>query len=72
MTIADPVGMAEIAERLAVPLNTVQTWRKRSQRGLPRARGTATPMPEPAVILTQTPIWRWKDIERWAQKTGRL
>ena len=56
----DPVGEAEIADRLGVKTRTVNVWR---QRGL---------LPEPEGQVSRRPVWRWKTIHEWATITGRL
>lgn len=55
-----PVGIIEIAERLGVKRQTVDTWRL---RGL---------LPEPRWTVGGRPCWDWTDIEAWAKETGRL
>lgn len=59
-TAADPVGLAEIAERLGVQPNTAHAWNK---RGL---------LPEPRWRLAIGPVWDWRDVEAWARETQRL
>lgn len=56
----DPVGLAEIAERLGVRRQTAKDWK---QRGL---------LPAPEGTVSGAPTWNWPTIERWARKTGRL
>ena len=69
VTITDPVGAEEIAERLEVTTATVHSWRHRAMSGnQPRA----VPLPEPDIIVTKTPIWSWATIRLWARTTGRL
>lgn len=65
--IEDPVGPQEIAERLNVTTATVHSWRNRAKSYVARK-----PMPEPTVIISNTPIWEWKLIGAWAEETGRL
>ncbi len=67
ITITDPVGVNEIAERLNVKTQTVSSWRNRAKGD----RIRATPLPEPAAIITKTPIWEWATILAWADATGR-
>lgn len=55
----EPVGVAEIADRLDVRQQTVSMWK---YRGL---------LPEPRWTVSGMPAWDWKDIERWARDTGR-
>jgi predicted DNA-binding transcriptional regulator AlpA len=57
---ADIVGMGEIADRLGVARTTVWQWRQRDV------------LPIPAVIRSNSPLWDWRVIERWARRTGRL
>jgi hypothetical protein len=57
---ADPVGLAEIAERLGVKPQTAQMWRHRKV------------MPDPRWTVSGQPAWDWPDIEWWAKKTARL
>ena len=56
----DPVGVAEIADRLGVRQQTVAMWRYRKL------------LPEPRWSVSRQPAWDWRDIERWAKETGRL
>ena len=56
----DPVGTAEIAERLGVQRNTVQVWRKRGV------------LLEPKSIASGVALWDWPDVEAWARATGRI
>ena len=57
---ADPVGLAEIAERLRVDRATADQWR---QRGV---------LPAPVWTVGGRPAWPWHVIEAWARETGRL
>lgn len=59
-TTADPVGLAEIAERLGVDRATADQWRTRKL--LPAAPWT----------VGGRPAWPWPVIEAWARQTGRL
>lgn len=59
ITIIDPVGPREIADRLRVSVNTVHSWRN---RGI---------LPDPDVVLGLGPIWSWIRISTWALETGR-
>lgn len=68
ITITDPVGISEIAERLGVRRQTVDSWRSRGKVD----RERSTPIPQPATIITKTPIWDWATIQEWAISTGRL
>jgi len=56
----DIVGLNEIADRLGVQKNTPDTWRG---RGL---------LPEPAVVVSGTPLWEWSTILDWARRTRRV
>ena len=56
----DPVGIAEIAERLGVKRQTAALW---NYRGL---------LPEPPWVISGQPAWNWPDIKTWAKETGRL
>ncbi len=58
--MADPVGLLEIAARLGVARQTAKGWRL---EGL---------LPPPRWTVSGYPAWEWKDVERWARKTGRL
>ena len=60
MTWRDPVGPAEIADRLGVREATIRQWK---WRGL---------MPPPRTTISGVPLWDWPVVERWAAKTGRL
>ena len=58
----DLVGAAEIAERLGLAQSqTVHSWRRRY-----------SDFPEPIARLRTALIWAWPDVERWAERTGRL
>ena len=54
----DLVSPAEIAARLNVREQTVHAWR---MRGI---------LPEPMVVLSRVPIWRWRTIKVWSEETG--
>lgn len=63
-----PVGIADIAERLGVSVNTVMGWRRRSVSewvNVPK-------FPEPAGQISGRDWWWWKHVEDWARETGRL
>ena len=57
--ICDPVGVADIAERLGVQTQTVAMWRYRDL------------LPEPEWTISGQPAWNWPTIEAWAKETGR-
>jgi hypothetical protein len=50
---------ADVAARLGYPVATVRMWR---WRGL---------LPDPAVVVSGSPVWSWPDVYRWAKSTGR-
>ncbi len=56
----DPVGLAEIAERLDVRPQTAGMWRYRRL------------LPDPAWTISGAPAWDWPTIAKWARQTGRL
>jgi predicted DNA-binding transcriptional regulator AlpA len=60
MVKADPVGLADIAERLGVRRQTAKDWKN---RGL---------LPEPRWHVSGSPAWDWSEIEKWARRTHRL
>ncbi len=49
-TTTDPVGVAEIAERLDLPYGTISGW---------RTRGV---LPDPDWVRGQTPLWAWETL----------
>ena len=56
------VGAHEIAERLGLShAQSVHTIRKRY-----------SDFPTPVATLKTALIWDWREIEKWATKTGRL
>ena len=57
--LVDPVGIAEVADRLGVPRHQVDVWRNRAR------------MPEPTWVIGGRPAWDWPIIEEWARDTGR-
>lgn len=57
---ADPVGAADIAERLGVKRQTVAIWRRRH-----------TDFPKPRWTISSQPAWDWSDIAPWLVSTGR-
>jgi predicted site-specific integrase-resolvase len=61
LTEDEPVGLAEIADRLGVKRQTADNWQ---QRGV---------LPPPRWTVGGRPAWSWqRDIEPWARETGRL
>ncbi len=56
---ADPVGLAEIAQRLNVQRQTAKDWKARKL------------LPPSKWIVSGSPAWDWRDIEKWARATGR-
>lgn len=60
VSVTDLVGPLEVAERLGVKVTTVHQW---------RFRGV---IPQPTVVVSNTPIWAWAELEHWALETGRL
>jgi len=57
----DLVGAAEIAGRLGVKRpQVVHEWRKRHPD-----------FPNPVASLSNGLIWDWREVQRWAQDTGR-
>lgn len=55
------VGAAEIAARMGVKRQqVVHAWRRRHDD-----------FPQPIAELSQTLVWYWPDVERWAKATGR-
>jgi ParB family chromosome partitioning protein len=57
---ADPVGVADIADRLGVKAQTVAQWKL---RGL---------LPAPRWTVSGMAVWQWADVADWARSTGRL
>lgn len=60
LQLCDPVGLAEMAERLGVKPQTARMWRHRNL------------LPEPDWTVSGQPAWSWSTIEAWARATGRL
>jgi hypothetical protein len=64
----EPVGLAEIAQRLGYPVDTVRVWRGRSLRGELRV-----PFPEAQpTTVSGYPWWNWTSVWEWAEATGRV
>lgn len=57
----EPVGLAEIADRLGYPRQTAKTW---MQRGVLPDAGPGT--------VSGAPWWDWAAIVKWADETGRI
>lgn len=57
--LVDPVGIAEVADRLGVPRHQVDVWRNRGR------------LPEPTWTTGGRPAWDWPIIEEWARERGR-
>lgn len=58
--LADPVTLAEIADRLGLHRQTPKQWRLRKE------------FPEPKWHPAGAPLWEWNDVLKWLRKTGRL
>jgi len=60
--VDDLVGATEIARRLGTTRGeVVHSWRRRDPS-----------FPEPIAQLERALVWDWRDVERWARRTGRL
>jgi hypothetical protein len=59
-SVADPVGIKEIGERLNVRRRTVDQW---LQRRL---------LPDAQYVVGGRPAWEWSVVEAWARDSGRL
>lgn len=59
--MADPVGIAEIAERLGVTRSAVESW---------RTRDTDPPFPEPRWRVGGRPAWEWETVAEWGRSYG--
>jgi len=57
----DPIGIAEIAERLGARPVTVRLW---------KSSGTGFPLPTGTV--SGQPVWSWLDVFEWAEANGKL
>lgn len=57
----EPVGLAEVADRLGLHRQTTKQWHLRK----------LLPPPGPGTV-SGAPWWDWAVIEEWARKTGRL
>jgi hypothetical protein len=58
---AEPVGIAEIAERAGVASVTVRQWRRRHPDTFPAQRWR----------VSGQPAWDWPEIERWLSERAR-
>jgi hypothetical protein len=59
---ADLVGTVDIAKRLgAKQYKVVNEWVRRYPD-----------FPAPLATISGVRVWDWRDIERWARRTGRL
>lgn len=54
------VGIVEVALRLGVSRNTVDSWRQRP-----------VGFPSPPWTVGGRPAWDWPDVQAWARETGR-
>lgn len=62
VVVVDPVGYAEIGERLGVRAKTVRVLRNRH-----------ADFPVPAVTVTGTPVWSWREVAVWdARRKGAV
>ena len=67
------VGRLEVAERLGVSINTVDSWRTPK----PGRRPIDPPFPTEAFRISPggnyagVPIWDWGSVEDWAEKAGK-
>jgi predicted DNA-binding transcriptional regulator AlpA len=60
--VDDLVGTVDIAKRLGVKRpQVVHDWIRRHED-----------FPEAVATLSNVRVWDWADIQRWAEKTGRL
>lgn len=60
VSLADPVGASEIAQRLGVTRGTVDQWRQRYSS-----------FPPPTWPLAGGPVWDWPVVERWHTARSR-
>lgn len=54
------VGTKEIASRLGVARDTVNTWRQRN-----------TGFPAPSWTIGGRPAWDWEQVKQWAEGRGQ-
>ena len=67
ITLTDPVGPQEIADRLGVDTATVYSWRARAPK-MKRQAG----LPTEEATVSNVPLWSWETIAAWARETGRM
>lgn len=60
--VEDLVGVTDIAQRLGVAVNTAWRWSK-GERG--------KDFPEPAGRIGGRPVWKWRDVEKWAAQRSK-
>lgn len=60
----DPVGVAEVCERLGVTRSAVEIWRRPD-------RAEAITFPDPDWIVGGRPAWDWSTVLAWVELTGR-
>ena len=67
---SEVVGVLEIAKRLGVRRGLVSIW---VTRGWPNGDRIAKPAKPPAVVgkVSGQLAYLWRDVERWANATGR-
>lgn len=65
------IGIADVAALLGVKRTTVDLWRTRDRRGRVAVEAMPTPVLPRPHDLTRTPFWDRREIEAWAQRTGR-
>lgn len=63
-----PVGIADVAGRLGVSVNTVMGWRRRSAKEWVNVPS----FPDSNGQISGREWWWWKRVEDWARETGRL
>lgn len=56
----DPVGVADIADRLGVKRQTVALWNMKKR------------LPPPDWQLRSGPLWHWPRVKKWAKDAGKL
>lgn len=58
----DPVGRADIIERLGVTKNALDQWEHNRKRH---------PFPKPARHIGRSPLWAWSQVVEWCEATDR-